>query len=156
MLRAKAGSIVIMTAREKALIAEKLTVPVDVAWSAVRGFGQLDSWFPSMATCRVEGEGVGANRFLEIVNGGGYIHDILRSLDVTGRRLVYERVESPFPVSSYFGTVEVLGSFDGLAVVVWTIEFETDLENSGPVKEILEVGIGEGLAGMKAALSTNV
>jgi hypothetical protein len=35
-------------------------------------------------------------------------------------RLIYERVESPFAVTCYRGTVEVFESFDGLGIVVWT------------------------------------
>ena len=39
-------------------------------------------------------------------------------------RLIFERVKSPFPVTSFRGTVEVLESFDGLGGVVGTIDFE--------------------------------
>jgi hypothetical protein len=142
------------TMKTKAMIAEKLTVPVAAAWDAVRGFGRLDVWFPGLAACRVEGDGVGAHRYLQAVNGG-HIHDILRSVDQESRRLTYERVESPLPVTSYSGTVEVLESFDQLAVVVWTVDFESAAEASENLRTTLEAVIGAGLRGMKADLAGN-
>jgi hypothetical protein len=63
--------------------------------------------------------------------------------------LNYDRVRSPFPVSSYLGTVEVFESFDGNAVIVWTVAFEATPERSAPVKTALEHGIGAGLLGME-------
>jgi hypothetical protein len=63
-----------------------------------------------------------------------------------------DRVKSPFPVSSYIGTVEVFESFDSMAVVVWTVEFESTPEHSASVRTTLENGIGDGLLGMKANL----
>ena len=68
-------------------------------------------------------------------------------------RLIYEREESPFAVTSYRGTVEVFESFDGFGIVVWTIDFESTPENSPVVNTQLEVGIGAGLEGMKADLA---
>lgn len=38
-------------------IAKKLTIPGDTAWEAIGKIGRLDVWFPSIATCRVEGDG---------------------------------------------------------------------------------------------------
>ncbi len=47
----------------KQTITKKMDVPADKAWDAIRQFGRLDVWFPSMAECRIEGEGIGAFRF---------------------------------------------------------------------------------------------
>ena len=135
----------------KALIARKMNVPAATAWSAVAGIGRLDVWFPSIATCRVEGRGVGARRYLT-GTAGGDIEDHIVAVEPDRQRLVYQRVRSPFPVSSYRGTVEVFESFDALAVVVWTIDFESAPADSGPVKSRLESAIGAGLEGMRADL----
>ena len=37
----------------------KIEVPADRAWDAIRQFGRLEVWFPSMIECRIEGEGAG-------------------------------------------------------------------------------------------------
>jgi uncharacterized protein YndB with AHSA1/START domain len=136
----------------KALIARKMNVPAGRAWDALTAFGRLDVWFPSLATCKVEGGGVGAHRHMTI-EGGGEIVDRLVSIDPGKRRLVYNRIKSPFPVSSYIGTVEVFTSFDGSAVVVWTVDFESEPEHGPPVAARLEASIGAGVAGMAADLA---
>ena len=135
----------------KALVARKINVPAATAWSAVSALGRLHVWFPSIATCRVEREGVGARRFLTFHRGGD-VEDHIVQIDHENRRVVYDRVKSPFPVSSYIGTVEVFESFDSMAVVVWTVEFESTPEQSASVRAGLEAGIGDGLLGMKADL----
>ena len=83
-------------------------------------------------------------------------HSADHSIDIQPdkMRLTYERVESPFAVTSYRGTVEVFESFDGLGVVVWTIDFESAPEDGPVVNAQLEAGIGAGVEGMKADLAT--
>jgi len=87
------------------------------------------------------------------IEGGGEIVDRLVSIDPGERRLVYHRIKSPFPVSSYTGTVEVFTSFDGSAVVVCTVDLESDPEHGPPVASRLEASIGAGVAGMAADLA---
>jgi hypothetical protein len=43
----------------KEAITKKIAVSADRAWDAIRKFGRLDVWIPSMIECRIEGEGVG-------------------------------------------------------------------------------------------------
>lgn len=135
----------------KVTITRKLRATSDRAWDAIAAVGRLDVWFPAISGCRVEGEGVGAHRHLTL-DGGGDMVDHIVSIEPEARRLRYHRIESPFPASSYVGTVEVFTSFDGLAVVVWTVDFESDPEMSGPVAELLEAAIGAGVEGMGADL----
>jgi hypothetical protein len=90
---------------------------------------------------------------MSLVGGLGVITDRLMALDDDLWRLIYERLESPFPVSAYTGTVEVFRSFDSLAVVVWTVDFDSSPEESGPVADILRAAIADGLDGMEADLS---
>lgn len=83
---------------------------------------------------------------------GGDITDRIVDIDPAQRRLTYQRVRSPFPVSSYRGTVEVFRSFDSLAIVVWTVDFESDPKDSAAVAEALRAGIGAGVDGMEKDL----
>ena len=136
----------------KQTITKKMNVPAEQAWDAIRQFGRLDVWFPSMAECKIEGEGIGAIRSLTLDGGLGSIKDRLVALDEDNHRLTYERTESPFPVTSYLGNVEVFDSFDSQAVVVWTIDFESEPEMSEPVAAILKDAIAAGLDGMETDL----
>ena len=99
-------------------ITKKINVTSAAAWDAISKIGRLDIWFPILDTCRVEGTGPGARRYMTIANNGGEIQDVIMEIDHAGKRLVYVRPVSPFPVLQYQGTVEVFESYDGLAVVV--------------------------------------
>jgi len=136
----------------KQTIAKKMDVPADKAWDAIKQFGRLDVWFPSMAECTIEGEGIGSLRHLTLEGGLGDITDRLVAIDEESHRVTYERTESPFPVTAYIGNVEVFDSFDSLAVVVWTVDFESESEVSEAVAAILKDAIAAGLDGMEADL----
>jgi hypothetical protein len=133
-------------------ITKKLAVPAKTVWNAIRNIGRLEVWFPFIETCRVEGDGVGALRYMTIANNGGDIKDSIEEIDESHRRLVYLRPVSPFPVTYYKGTVEVFTSYDGLAVVVWTIEFESKPEDAAAVAELVHGAISAGLEGMEQDL----
>src|SRR5215475_9266902 len=111
----------------KTTVARKMTIPAAKVWDAIARFGRLDAWFPTISTCVVEGSGVGAVRRMDSTRGGKIVDHIV-DIQPEKMRLIYERVQSPFAVTSYRGTVEVFESFDGIGVVVWTIDFESTPE----------------------------
>lgn len=135
----------------KQAITKKLALPADQVWEALRAIGGLDRWFPIIDSCRVEGAGVGAVREMTLV-GGGDITDVIDSIDEAAMRLVYLRPRSPFPVSSYRGTVEVFRSYDGSAVVAWTIDFESRAEDATAVAELVQGAISDGIEGLERDL----
>jgi hypothetical protein len=135
----------------KVTIAKKMAVSSDTAWQAIRTIGRLDVWFPSIATCRVEGDGIGAHRYMTLRRGGD-ITDRVLDINPTRRQLTYQRIRSPFPVTSYRGVVEVFESFDSRAIVVWTVDFESAPEDRAAVAEALKTGIGAGVDGMEEDL----
>lgn len=133
-------------------ITKKLNVPVEKVWEAISRIGRLDVWFPIIETCKVEGDGPGALRYMTIANGGGDIKDTIEEVDHKAMRLVYLRPISPFPVTYYKGTVEVFKSYDGLGIVVWTIDFESKPEDSSSVAALVNGAISAGLDGMEKDL----
>ncbi len=137
----------------KKAMTKKLNVPAEKVWDAVSKIGRLDVWFPIIETCRVEGNGPGALRYMTIANNGGEIKDTIEEIDQKHRRLVYLRPVSPFPVTYYKGTVEVFTSYDGLGIVVWTIDFESRPEDSAAVADIVNGAICAGIDGMEKDLS---
>lgn len=139
--------------RTRQSVAKKLNVPAATVWDAVSGIGRLDVWFPIIESCKIEGGGPGAIRRMTLVNGGGEIRDTIEDIDSVRRRLVYLRPVSPFPVTHYRGTVEVFESYDGLGVVVWTIDFESEPENAQSVADLVKGAIGDGIDGMDRDLA---
>jgi hypothetical protein len=89
---------------------------------------------------------------MTIAGGGGDIKDTIEEIDDANRRLVYLRPVSPFPVTYYQGTVEVFKSYDGLAIVVWTIDFESQPEDAASVAELVHGAISAGIDGMEKDL----
>lgn len=133
-------------------ITKKLNVPAERVWDAISKIGRLDIWFPFIDTCKVEGSGPGALRYMTIANNGGDIKDTIEEIDHINMKLVYLRPISPFPVTYYKGTVEVFKSYDGLAIVIWTIDFESKPEDSASVAEIITGAISAGIEGMEKDL----
>ena len=76
---------------------------------AISNIGRIDVWFSIIETCKVEGHGPGALRYMTITGGGGEIRDTIEDIDSKNIKLVYLRPISPFPVTYYRGTVEVRG-----------------------------------------------
>lgn len=138
--------------RTKQPIVKKLNANAGQAWDAISKIGRLDVWFPIIASCTVEGHGPGAVRTMTIVDAGGTIKDTIEELDPVRRRLVYLRPVSPFPVTYYRGTVEVFESYDGRAVVVWTIDFESEPEDAQAVADLVKSAISDGIDGMNKDL----
>jgi hypothetical protein len=122
-------------------------------WGAIRKIGRLDVWFPFIETCRVEGDGKGALRYMTVA-GGGEIKDTIEEIDDINMRLIYLRPISPFPVTYYKGTVEVFKSYDGFGVVVWTIDFESQPEDAASVAELVHGAISAGIDGMEKDLQS--
>lgn len=137
--------------RSKQAITKKLNVPTAQVWEAIRDIGRLDVWFPIIASCRVEGSGAGAHRYMTLEEGGE-ITDLIEEISDADQRFIYLRTESPFPVTHYRGTVEVFDSYDAQAIVVWTIDFDSDPEASVPVAELVRTAIGDGIDGMEQDL----
>ncbi len=136
----------------KQAITKKLNVPSEKVWEAISKIGRLDVWFPFIETCKVEGDGPGALRHMTIADNGGDIKDTIEEIDSKNMKLIYLRPISPFPVTYYKGTVEVFTSYDGLGIVVWTIDFESKSEDTASVAEIIQSAISAGIDGMEKDL----
>src|SRR5205807_6393628 len=119
--------------------------------AAVRGIDGLDRWFPVIATCTVQGTGVGAMRVMGL-EGGGELHDRIEELDESARRLRYLRVAHPFPVTRYLGTVEVREERAGAAELCWTIALEVEPADRDATAAFLFQAISDGVAGMAREL----
>jgi len=65
----------------KQAITKKLNVPSEKVWDAISKIGRLDVWFPFIETCKVEGDGPGALRYMTIADGGGDIKDTIEEID---------------------------------------------------------------------------
>jgi hypothetical protein len=99
-----------MTGPANETITKEMRVSADRAWDAIRQFGRLDVWFPSMIECRIEGEGAGAWRYLALDGRLGGITDRLVALGGTRSPgcppalLVLKQDRNAFPTRHHQGT----------------------------------------------------
>jgi carbon monoxide dehydrogenase subunit G len=136
---------------EKINVTKTINVPGDKVWRAISGIGGLDRWFPVIASCRVEGEGVGAIRVLGLADGGE-IKDRVEEIDHQERRFRYVRTVSPFPVTKYVGTVEVRDADGGGSEVSWTVEIDVAAEARGELAGFLKDALSAGISGIEQDL----
>lgn len=132
---------------ENVNVRKTVAAPADQVWSAISGIGGLERWFPVIASCRVEGVGVGAIRTMELA-GGGAIKDRIDVIDPASRRVVYTRFVHPFPVSKYVGTVDVRPAGTERAEILWSLEIDVAPENLKDTSAFLEKALSDGIAGL--------
>jgi hypothetical protein len=101
--------------------------------------------------CSVFGTGEGATRIL-ILADGAKIKDSIEAIDHQHRRLRYTRTESPFPVRSYRGTVEVRHADADAAEVSWTVEIDVLKDQRDPLIEFLRNALADGIQGLEQDL----
>ncbi len=125
-----------------------IDVPSDAVWTAVAGIGGLDRWLPLIESCRVEGRGEGALRFLRIA-GGGEIEDRVDEIDHQRRRFRYTRTRSPFPVKNYVGTVEVRPAPKDRSEVSWTVDIDVAPEAKDEMVALLSGALSDLISGIE-------
>jgi uncharacterized protein YndB with AHSA1/START domain len=135
---------------DSVVVRRTIQAPAEQIWAAVRGIDGLDRWFPVIATCKVEGNGIGAMRFMGL-EGGGELHDRIEEIDDSARRLRYLRIVHPFPVTRYLGTVEVSGGQQS-AELCWTIDMEVEPADREATAAFLFTAISDGVAGLAREL----
>jgi hypothetical protein len=136
---------------EQINVSKTITVNADRAWAAISGIGGLDRWFPIIAECSVLGAGEGAIRSMTLIDGGK-ITDRIESIDHQQRSLCYNRIESPFPVQSYWGTVKVRKANGGNAELSWAVEIDVHEDNRDTMVELIHRALTDGVDGMALEL----
>jgi Polyketide cyclase / dehydrase and lipid transport. len=74
--------------------------------------------------------------------------DRIELIDHGHRRFQYNRIESPFGVSHYLGTVTVGETVDGGSVVEWMVEIDAELV-SQELLDFVHQAITDGVAGLE-------
>jgi len=134
------------------VIEKNLRAPANATWAAIAAIGGLDRWFPIIESCRVEGEGEGALRVMTLAGGAGEMRDRIIEIAPQERRLRYHRIRLPFPVSDYFGTVEIFDLGLGASRLLWTVRFEAGPKDEAAVRDLVHKAISDGVDGLEREL----
>lgn len=135
-------------------VTKTMAVPADQAWQAIAQINGLDHWFPVIVDCTVTGNGVGATRILTL-STGEKITDRIEAIDHHGRRFRYNRIESPFPVSRYLGTVDICQLGPDSSEIVWTLEIDVDNEKRDELVGFLKQTLSDGIDGLERDLASS-
>jgi hypothetical protein len=133
---------------EQLNVTKTIAINADHAWAAISNIGGLDRWFPVITDCTVTGTGVGATRILTLTDGAT-MKDRIEAIDHLHRRFRYNRIESPFPVRSYLGTVEVRKINDSTSEVSWTVEIDVQEDQRDALVELLRNALTDGIQGLE-------
>lgn len=116
-----------------AQVTETVAAPATDVWRVMSDFGGLE---PNelIASCAVEGDGVGAVRTIGL-KGGGEIIERLESEDATSHTFSYAIInDCPLPVQNYVATVRISATGDSEAKVDWSGTFTP---NGAPEAEVV-------------------
>jgi hypothetical protein len=124
-----------------------LACDCDGAWRVLADFGNFLAWATGGAgTARLEGEGIGMIRHLDIP-GLGCVSERLDLLDDASRTLGYSMVsETMAGMARYSATVQVMTDGAGQCCLRWRGDFE-------PVPGVDSEEVGSSLAGSYAMMS---
>jgi len=107
----------------RARVVISIQVPAQEVWEAVREFNRVEKFLPSVASCTVEGSGVGARRICTLQDGSK-VFERLVTLDEQNRLLRYSVTQSHLPFESYLGTVSVTDSGNNTCEIDWSSTFD--------------------------------
>jgi hypothetical protein len=131
-------------------VTESLPAPAELAWAAIRAIGGLDRWFPIIDQCLVDGEGIGATRKLVLAEGG-YMLDVVELLDDAAKRFGYHRIELPFPVADYHGTVAISAIDQHRSKIIWTVVFIMATSDDA-LQDFIRQALTDGIQGLAKEL----
>ncbi len=131
-------------------IDEAIDAPVAQVWALFRDFGGVQRYTPSLESCTLEGEGIGAVRTLTLP-GGAVLRERLEALDDPGTRLQYSILDGPLPVQDYLATVQLRADGETCRVQ-WSSDFEAPALEEAAAIELIEGVYRGGLEGIRKAL----
>lgn len=122
---------------------QKLAAPADAVWQVVGAFGTIHEWLPAIVGTKVQGQGVGAERYLSLPDGEKIV-ERLEARDDAARSYTYSILTSPLPVAIYTATIQVVEDGPDACTVKWSSEFEpehaSDDEAAAVIEGIYNVG----------------
>ncbi|MEX0647488.1 MAG: SRPBCC family protein [Balneolaceae bacterium] len=130
----------------------KIDMPAEKVWETVRNFGALDEYVEAIASCKVEGSGVGSVRILTLQDGGE-VHEKLQSLDDEKRLLTYSILSSPLPIRNYTSKMQVKVLSDKQSEFIWSSEFDVQDAPEQELKEAFKDLYSTGVQGLQKKFS---
>lgn len=123
-LKALGGAALLAASLGHAASANEVTRTQDVAgtpdqiWSQIGGFCAIKNWHPVVGTCTTDGK-TPPTRTLVTKDGKVTFVETQTARDDAAHTYSYNFVQSPFPVTSYIGTISVADKGYGMSTITW-------------------------------------
>lgn len=132
----------------KVKVSGTINAPADKVWRLVGNFSELDTFVEAVTNCTSAGSGTGAVRTLTLEDGSK-VKEKLDSLDHDKRTLTYSILESPMPINSYTGTMQVRHQEDGQSEFTWSSTFEAAEGTEDDMQSALKGLYSQGVEGLQ-------
>jgi hypothetical protein len=139
----------------KAYASTIIDAPVEVVWDIVRDFNAAPNWLPPVKDSEIEGglapDCVGCVRSLHLQDGG-HMRERLLSLDDSRYSFSYNFEKTPFPVTNYVASFELIPVTNGdKSFAQWGATFDEKPEDAGKFEKIISNAVfGDGLKSLAA------
>ena len=107
----------------QARVVRSINAPAKEVWKTLRDFNRVEKFLPAVASCTLEGTGVGARRVCTLQNGSK-VFERLVTIDETERILRYSVTQSLLPFESYLGTIKVRDIGNHKCQIDWSSTFD--------------------------------
>lgn len=102
----------------QAVFETELDIPAADLWALLGDFGNM-MWVPNVASCEVQGDGVGMVRILK-TDDGLEVREYLDALDNAAMHLAYSiPKDAPMPILEYRATIDISDLGQGRSAISW-------------------------------------
>lgn len=131
---------------------EDIPSPIEDVWAILQAFGAIKTWMPTIESCKVEGEGVGAVR--TVSTGGNSIQEKLEVFDHKKHLVSYRLVDpTGMPMKGGFGTVSLTADGDNNTKITWVSDAEeVEGSNIQIIARVFESFIKKSIRGLTEVL----
>ena len=110
-------------AMSRAHVIRTISARAEEVWKTIQEFNRVQKFLPLVASCTVDGYGVGARRVCTLQDGTK-IFERLVTLNEKKRVIRYSIVQSHLPFESYLGTIEVRDLGHCKCEIEWSSTFD--------------------------------
>lgn len=100
-----------------------LDKPISHVWAILSGFGAIKTWMPSLQSCSVEGDGLGAIR--TVYNNDNKMQEQLEVYDPKEHFISYRLLDpTDYPMEGCYGSVSLAAKGVNATELTWTATAE--------------------------------
>jgi hypothetical protein len=138
-----------------ALVRDEFEAPIETVWGLIEDFGDLSAWAPNATVTELKGEGVGAERRVEVGGPSGMVfRERCEAHDPEAYSFSYAVLESPVPFTDYLAVVKLSDLGGGRCGIEWSSRFEPDGAPEAALVQGVEDTYAAFIASIKQTLSS--